>query len=82
MALHISSIVLLQELQYCQAQQASTQLKLSFVLFTFSPATHPPTRESIIQTKINLDLKSKVFSLNGKTLETSSDINPISHGTN
>ena len=41
---------------YCQAQQASTQLKLSF------------------------DLKSKIVILNSKTLEVSSDLNPISHG--
>ena len=28
---------------YCRAQQSSTQLKLSFVLFSFSPANHQPT---------------------------------------
>ena len=48
---------------YCQAQQALTQLKLSFVLFSLSQATHPPTGESIRKRiKINL-YKMKVVSV-------------------
>ena len=68
-ALPMTYVIECLKMQYCQAQQASTQLKLSFALFSLSPTnhppTHPPTRESIIQTKINLDLKSKVASLYG-----------------
>ena len=49
-------------LSNCQAQQASTQLKLSFALFSLSPTTHPatrpPTRESIIYSLFSFNVKS------------------------
>ena len=55
----------------CQAQQALIQLKLSFVLFSLSPATqpttHPPTKratkESIRKTTYSNLYKTKVVSL-------------------
>ena len=56
-------------LSYCQAQPqapAQTQRGLRLALLSLNPATPPPpTRESIFQTQIDLDLKSKVVGHNG-----------------
>ena len=41
----------------------------SIFIFSSHPPGHPPTQESIIQIKIDLDLKSKVVNLNGQTLK-------------
>ena len=52
----------------------------SIFIFSSHPPTRPPNRESKIQTKIYLDLKSKVVSLNGLTLELFSTLRPICNG--
>ena len=52
----------------CQAQPqapAQTQRGLRLALSSIYPATPTPTRESIFQTQIDLDLKSKVVGHNG-----------------
>ena len=50
-------------------------------IFSENPATQPPPiQTSSFQAKYDLKLKSKVVSLNGKTLETPSDLNPTGHG--
>ena len=64
--------------------------KCSFFRSSIHPSVRPsirpcvPTlktvRMSTFQAYYHLDLKSKVVSLNGKTLEIVSDLNPISHG--
>ena len=51
---------------FCKAQQASTQLKLSFALFSFSPATH---------------LATHPVKYNSNQNQISSDLKHISHGT-
>ena len=46
----------------------------------FNPVlANQPYRTSMILAYIELDLKSKVVSINGVTLEIPSDLNPISH---
>ena len=51
---------------FCKAQQAPTQLKLSFALFSFSPATH---------------LATHPVKYNSNQNQISSDLKHISHGT-
>ena len=42
---------------------------------------HPTFWMSTFQAYYSLDLKSKVVSLNGKTLDIYSNLNPICHGS-